>query len=403
MNTVTDPETGGIYQAPWASDMVVWDDIQSITWINQKWLEAVGMEAPKNIEELHEVLVAFKEKDPNGNGKADEIPMIGGTGSGGAHMLAYIINAYVYFDFDNHFNATDGQVWTPWTSDEYREALKLLKEWYAEGLIEQHCFTGWDSSSDAKPIYTPEDEVAVAGIIVGHSSVFMNAENATFYEYVPLEPIYEAETEEGGYLVTRAGVVYNGSQITTDCENPEVAIRFIDFIYRDETTATFRHGIKGTNWDWINPEETDDTVKNIKVLDDGQAFFQGVYTWCGNTSTIFTNNNYLNGGAAGTEWLQYELDCEYEFESWMADAKAPAEIARDFTFTAEEQEIYNSNKTVFKDYINEALAKFGTGVWDPNNDADWNTYLSELDSLGLETYVSTVQSGYTKFMETYGN
>ena len=66
-------------------------------------------------------------------------------------------------------------------------------------------------------------------------------------------------------------------------------------------------------------------------------------------------------------------------------------------------EFYNSHKTVFADYIKEALAKFATGVWDPNNDADWNTYLSELESMGLSEYLATAQEGYTKFRETYAN
>ena len=34
-----------------------------------------GLDMPTNTEELKDVLKAFKTQDPNGNGKADEIPM----------------------------------------------------------------------------------------------------------------------------------------------------------------------------------------------------------------------------------------------------------------------------------------------------------------------------------------
>ena len=178
-------------------------------------------------------------------------------------------------------------------------------------------------------------------------------------------------------------------------------MKFIDFIYKDEVTATFRHGIQGVSWDWIDPTLEDDTINNIKIPDDGQAFFQGNGTWCGNTSCIFTNKNYLNGGEAASEWGAYESECANIFVEGMKTAKVPDEVVRDFAFTSEEQELYNSNKTVFQDYIKESLAKFGTGVWDPNNDADWNTYLDELKTLGLEAYLATAQSGYTKFVESY--
>ena len=42
--------------------------------INKKWLEAVNKEVPTTLDEYYEVLKAFKEQDPNGNGEADEIP-----------------------------------------------------------------------------------------------------------------------------------------------------------------------------------------------------------------------------------------------------------------------------------------------------------------------------------------
>ena len=44
-------------------------------WINTKWLETLGMEIPTTVEEFKEVLIAFRDEDPNGNGEKDEIPL----------------------------------------------------------------------------------------------------------------------------------------------------------------------------------------------------------------------------------------------------------------------------------------------------------------------------------------
>ena len=44
-------------------------------WINQDWLTTLGMELPTTAEELVEVLRAFRDRDPNGNGRADETPL----------------------------------------------------------------------------------------------------------------------------------------------------------------------------------------------------------------------------------------------------------------------------------------------------------------------------------------
>lgn len=44
--------------------------------INRVWLDKVGMSTPQTWDELLDVLRAFRDRDPNGNGKHDEIPML---------------------------------------------------------------------------------------------------------------------------------------------------------------------------------------------------------------------------------------------------------------------------------------------------------------------------------------
>ena len=61
-----------------------------VTYINQKWLDELGMEMPKTTEELKVVLRAFKDNDLNGNGIQDEIP-----------LSTYVDNEY----FDDWFGA----------------------------------------------------------------------------------------------------------------------------------------------------------------------------------------------------------------------------------------------------------------------------------------------------------
>ena len=82
--TCTMPD-GHIYGLPGISEMgFQYSDgntyyigaIPQFTAINTDWLEAVDMEMPTTVDELHDVLVAFKENDVNGNGDpTDEIPL----------------------------------------------------------------------------------------------------------------------------------------------------------------------------------------------------------------------------------------------------------------------------------------------------------------------------------------
>lgn len=52
-----------------------WSSGQNLM-INKSWLEKLGLEVPKTWDDLTKVLTAFKNDDPNGNGEADEIPML---------------------------------------------------------------------------------------------------------------------------------------------------------------------------------------------------------------------------------------------------------------------------------------------------------------------------------------
>ena len=68
-------------------------------WYNTEWLEALGLEEPQTTEELKEVLLAVKNSDYNGNGKADEIPLTGSK-DWDCQLEWYLLNSFVPVDKD---------------------------------------------------------------------------------------------------------------------------------------------------------------------------------------------------------------------------------------------------------------------------------------------------------------
>lgn len=48
---------------------------QNILWINKEWLDNLKLSMPVTIEDLEAVLTAFKTRDPNRNGRNDEVPL----------------------------------------------------------------------------------------------------------------------------------------------------------------------------------------------------------------------------------------------------------------------------------------------------------------------------------------
>ena len=125
-------------------------------WIRQDWLDKLGLEAPKTIEELKEVAKAFVEQDPDGNGKDDTIGLAGPDASTKlyANFLESSNNLY---GFDGIFSALhsypgywlegeDGGAVYGSILPETKEALATLRDMYAEGLIDKEMGVREDSA-----------------------------------------------------------------------------------------------------------------------------------------------------------------------------------------------------------------------------------------------------------------
>ena len=99
-------------------------------WINSSWFEEARIcPMPKTTEDLREVLRAFKTQDPNGNGKADEIPMT--TDVQDSSLVAYLMGAFAYdpVGANNGIRSLltlDGdKVVTPVDDPEWRDGLEV--------------------------------------------------------------------------------------------------------------------------------------------------------------------------------------------------------------------------------------------------------------------------------------
>ncbi|MCL2477850.1 MAG: extracellular solute-binding protein, partial [Treponema sp.] len=64
---------GNVYYVPFIQEQL--GEYYSLRgWINQSWLDKLGLQTPVTTDDFRNVLTAFRDRDPNGNGKKDEIP-----------------------------------------------------------------------------------------------------------------------------------------------------------------------------------------------------------------------------------------------------------------------------------------------------------------------------------------
>ena len=83
---------GKMYQIGWIIPQNI--NVNSHLFINTQWLKNLGLEKPTTMEELEQVLIAFRDQDADGDGDpSNEIPF-GGTWNSSVSSLYYIFSSW---------------------------------------------------------------------------------------------------------------------------------------------------------------------------------------------------------------------------------------------------------------------------------------------------------------------
>ncbi len=371
--------------------------VTTATYINKTWLDNLGLEMPTNWEELVEVLRAFKTQDPNDNGKADEIPAIGkvepsNTTTGGAarDLPHWLLNNFLYIDDSKFFNSEDGELYFPYITDEYREALIALKGLVDEGLLSTLCWT-MAQNSELAAIVGPASEEAIVGVFSGAITI-INAENPVMYEYEPLPPFNYAP------IIPQIPNAY--IYITEDCQDIEAAMDVILAATDEEGSMRVRYGVEGTHWQW--EEDDSQAGKGVRTLINFSTGSHSV-NWGVNYGYLLRFHSqetpYHSIRNPEKVWSNTATDKGNEYGRLyheQAEKANPEEVVNKLTYTAEESDAIGNIKMEVLTFAKEARAKFATGVYDPTDDTTWQWYIDTLNEMGLQTYLTNSQSAWDR-------
>lgn len=111
---------------------------------NKNWLDNLGLEVPETLEEYEEVLTAFVEQDPDGNGKNDTAGIAERTLNAifGAYGLRCVTGTDTGFRVEEMQLGEDNVPYFPYIRPEAKEVLELLNRWYEKGIIHKEFITG---------------------------------------------------------------------------------------------------------------------------------------------------------------------------------------------------------------------------------------------------------------------
>jgi len=202
------------------------DNNSPLVWVRQDWLDKLKLEAPTNMDQLKKVTKAFIEQDPDGNGKQDTVGLPGQSAFFNGEM----------FTFDAVFNQNqsfpgywvkdaNGDVVYGSTTPRTKEALGMLRDMYAEGLIHQE-FGAMKYDQASQLIASNKSGIFFGSWWAGWSPLsdsVKNDPNAVWRAYTLKEsdggPYYaKQERPIGNILVVKKGFSY-----------PEAAVKIINW------------------------------------------------------------------------------------------------------------------------------------------------------------------------------
>lgn len=362
--------------------------IPQFTAINKKWLDAVGMDVPTTVDELHDVLKAFKENDVNGNGDStDEIPMSFIFPESNGAWCAGMSTFFAPFgctDYQmDHRAIKDGKVYYQAASEEYKNAIAYYHNWFEEGLIDIEVF----SQDSSQYIAKGNGEDARLGVFVWWEiPEVVGAERAEDYVYLPI-----LDGPDGTHHVNLNEMGTTGHDtfsITKACKNPELLLKWVDQRYDPIISMQCIYGPIGTYW---TDEPDENGCYSMRELAEGETAgeLKSKSEWLGPSEQLtedYGTYYYMEDRAQerlddlNNFWFQYVDSTEY----------FPTVV-----YTEEEIEVINDKLSDIKAMSEERIAHW---LSEGGIENEWDQYLADLDNMGLQDVLGAWQAAYDRYV-----
>ena len=222
------------------------------TFIRKDWLDILGLPMPSTTEEFYQALLAFKQRDPGGIGSENVIPYISSRNI--VIRAANIIESFIDRDL------SDRDRWVYYVADRsflkpgYKEGVRFMNRMYHDDLL----FRDF-------PLH-PTDTVMDDMVRVGRAASFAGNFDSPYRgsvtvlhdlrtnvgdqaEILPIDPFSDSSGRITKYSYDAAGMYIF---IPQSARNPEAAMRYLNWMARDDIRVYLQTGEEGISHELIN-------------------------------------------------------------------------------------------------------------------------------------------------------
>ncbi len=372
-----------------------WPATASRQFINQQWLDQLGLSVPTTWDELYEVLVAFKEKDANGNGDPnDEIPMDWPGGIGGYFNPAVLLGSMGITLTDGSgqgYFVEDGQVKNFLTDERYKTMVAFLNKLYKAGLINPEVFT--HDYTKFQSIARGEGDTAKVGFTWGWVASDRFGEQLA-QQYASMPPMKVSADYAGklSWSYDHYSLNYGPNHIVMSAKtkNKEAAMKFINELYAPEVGMQVLFGS-------IGPNIKDNGDGTYAVLPPADAKMDpGTWKW---TSTMADNGAFYIPDSLkltlGTDMQEVLGQSEPLKDALDVDPDKDVFPGMFIKYSTMDNNAMSLNNT---NVMNLAESSFAKWVTKGGVEAEWDAYIKESEKAGLKQNLEIMQKYYDEYM-----
>lgn len=393
---------GGIYALCSVSENII--ALVPRTWLNKTWMDNLGLKYPTTVEELRDVLLAFKEQDANGNGDPDdEIPLSNNE----EYTLSPFLTA---FGFNTRTTTyllqadEEGKVYIGETTDAYKAYLNYMHSLWEDGLMDVDFFVQDSATFNAK---AAEDKVGMYGAAAPFVAASKDISyDSGFYWIGALTSEYrDTPTIVQNPAVSR-GVK---AVVNAQTEYPAEIVRLLDYYFTEEGKMAGAYGYEGIDWDLeplgvVGLEEyqvaAQREVEGYSSAEEyryTKALINEVFKFI----TPIANTQYaamLNANEEQLEAMLPEYGWAVQFmrQGMNREGVEMVEPFPALLYTEEEDAERAQLYTDITLYISNMHAQFITGQVDIEE--GWDAFQEQMEAMGLSRLLEIEQAAYDRLM-----
>lgn len=305
--------------------------------------------------------------------------------SGYIPSFHHIYNAYGILEIVNEYERVyieDGKVIFSAMEEGWKNATKFAHTLYREGLYDQEIYTQNNDIWHAK--------IRAEEPIVGFSMMWTALEavpgeldhgDFRFKNFVPVKPLVGPEGKQQ-WAKSADGVNVPASfAITNRAKNPEILVRYQDYLYDELNSLESSYGMWG-----------------VGLIDNGDGTYSQKYGAAPTPTEKMPNTMFITTKEMNSKVIfdvptalpqDVSKHCVKPFQN--PDATYPM-----FLFSEEDTRKIAQLKTDLNKYITQKQAEY---VVNGGIEEDWERFKGELEKIGVNEYVKIMQDNYERYVK----